>query len=371
MTDLHKLLDTHAAEGSPDVVVGTVVDVRGSAYRLPGARVLVQANGQRTGMISGGCLDKHLGRRAWALTEAGPNLVHFDTRGTPLNPRGPYGSGCDGVVEVFLERWGTGALSLASLARRAQQESCDIDVGTIFAGPDGLVGKRVTRDGHDLGVPDALVAQIRRELRPRRRSKSIDVGDCRVFVETIRPALTLTVFGAGDDVQPLARMASAMGWRVQVADRRSLMAHAKRFPTARVLTANTIAELFEATQIGPHSHILVMTHDYDDDLELLPHLLASPAAFIGLMGPRRRTMQLIQALVASGQAPSKQDLSRVQTPVGVDLGADAPEEVALSVLSGLVAFRNNASGGLLRDKPGAIHDPSPRDLQVQAASTPL
>ncbi|MEO1272937.1 MAG: XdhC family protein [Myxococcota bacterium] len=216
----------------------------------------------------------------------------------------------------------------------------------------------------DPGVSSGLIAALRTSLdaaptwrRPRSVSVDTDQGQITALVEAIAPPPQLLILGAGDDAQPLAAMASTTGWRVQVADKWPALATAARFPTAQV-TCAPIEGLLADLKPNAHTYAVVMTHSFNDDLILLPDLLRSEVAWIGLMGPRRRTMNLMRTLVADGRLPDPEALARVQTPVGLDLGADAPEEVAVSILGGVVAARNGRAGGLLRDRnDGAIHEP--------------
>jgi xanthine dehydrogenase accessory factor len=348
MTLWNEILAAYALWPAHDLVLATVVHVSGSAYRRPGARMLVCPDGQRVGMISGGCLDKDVARNARAWTTDAARTVTYDTRGTLLAPQGPYGSGCDGVVQILLERLVAGAhdnpLEIVASCRASGR---DLAMASCYSGRTGA--RWVSGAGpHDVAA--SLEAALDWAV-PR----SVQIGAERWLVERLRPEPELVVFGAGDDARPLVAAAAALGWTVRVASESATLATQARFPGAVQILAAPAQTWVEATQTGAASYVVVMTHSYKLDLLLVPALLASDAAWIGLMGPRTRTMGLMRQLVAAGATPSAANLARVQTPVGLDLGADAPNEVALSILSGLVAARNGRAGGLLREASGAIH----------------
>ena len=366
-----------AAREGESLVLGTVVDVEGSAYRRPGARMVLTGEGARVGMISGGCLDKDVARHAWAWTAEGPRVVLYDTRGDALRPQGAYGSGCDGIVQLLLERLPTPAGRINPLEQLAEvwRSGQEAVMATFVegVGPLGeLVGRRVLWRGEalerDQGVPEEVALALSGPMREapgwiRPRSVEVRWGDARLtaLVEALSPPPELLIFGAGDDAQPLAAMAASAGWRVRVADAWPALTTPARFPQAEEVRCAPIEQLVAQLQPGRHTHAVVMTHSFNADVALIPALLATEAPYIGLMGPRRRTMNLMRALAEGGSLPDPEALARVQTPVGLDLGADAPEEVAISILGGVVAFRNQRRGGLLRDHDGdAIHDPHQR-----------
>lgn len=349
-----QILEQYRQLSDEPAVLATVVAVRGSAYRRPGARMLICPDGSRVGMISGGCLDKDVARNAAAWTAAGPRTVSYDTRGTLLEPQGPYGSGCDGVVDILLEPLGEGNVLDVVGAAFAVGETARF--ATCYASPSSSVGRRVAATQ---GAAAPAPVQAALERASTHRARTVLCGDERWLVEQVRPPVQLAVLGVGDDARPLVAAAAALGWEVRVAGASETAATRARFPAAARVVAGPVEGWLDALGVGPQTYVVVMTHSYRKDLTLLPQLLDGPAAWIGLMGPRSRTMGLMRELVERGCSPTRWDLARVQTPVGVDLGADEPEEVAMSVLAGLIAARNGRAGGLLRDRDGAIHPAAP------------
>lgn len=379
MKSVRDILAMRASRRGEPVVLGTVVDVRGSAYRRPGARMLLTRDGERVGMISGGCLDKDLVRHAWSWTEAGPRTVLYDTRGDELLPQGPYGSGCDGLVQLLIERLPVAEdaidpLEVLELLMETREPTC---MATVYAGEgryEGLVGARglwSAAEGWcvDGRWPESLSRALSGTMvdasgwrRPRSWALEVAKGSVTVLVEPLSAPRRLAVFGAGDDAQPLVAMALAMGWEVVVADKWPALAASSRFPGATQVVCAPPEKQVSAVSPDAGTAVVVMTHQFEDDKRLLPGLLASSAPVVGLMGPRSRTASLMRALLATGWRPAPAELARLQAPVGLDMGVDAPEEVALSVLGGLLAALQSRPAGLLRASQGDIHAEHQRTL---------
>ncbi len=356
---------TAAAARRGQHVLGTVVDVRGSSYRKPGARVLIGQDGSRVGLISGGCLEKDVVRKAFAWTEGGPEVVLFDTRGDRLEPKGDYGTGCDGMVWLLLENWPVDGIDPLAEIRSVWETHDEVVLSTLYDGSEALGARGVLRDSNAQWSPD-FPKRLRTHLLPhmeaarewsRPRSVRLQFGEenVSVLVEPLRPPPELLVFGAGDDVQPLVRIASAMGWEIRVADRWPALVTRDRFPEATELVCQPVEKILEHVAPRTDSNVVLMTHSLTDDAALLPELLKSEASYVGLLGPRRRTARLMQILAEEGRLPSPDTLDRLQTPVGLDLGGEGPEEVALSIMSAITARRNERQGGVLQTGDQPIH----------------
>jgi len=373
--------------GDEQVVLGTLVDLRGSGYRRPGARILMTSSHERAGLISGGCLERDVMRQAWALTKDGPCLALYDTRGDELHPQGPYGTGCDGLVTLLLERLPPEPSRidpLSELADLHETLSGQLAMATIYGvaeevGADSALGARLAlRAGHtadasrkrDEAFPEHLEAMILPELEKldgASRAVSVHAQGYTVLLETFLPPTDLLVFGDGDDVIPLVELAATMGWRPRVVGKWPARVTRARFTRAHSLCLLEKESLEDIT-IHKNTHVLLMTHDFDWDVQLLPMLLASEARHIGLLGPRRRTMNLLEQMRDRGVLPTPSQLERLETPIGLALGADAPEEVALSIIASIVARRNGREGGRLSREKGAIHAPHERRALVTAAA---
>jgi xanthine/CO dehydrogenase XdhC/CoxF family maturation factor len=182
-------------------------------------------------------------------------------------------------------------------------------------------------------------------------------GSLKVFVETLAPPVSLIVFGAGHDALPVVELARGLGWRTEVVDPRARPVSLSRFAAADRVTLARPEEVGARVTITSRTLTLLMSHNYSHDLELLKFLLASPARYIGVMGPRKRTERMLCELAAGGDAYSlgEADGARLHSPAGLDLGANAPAEIALSIVAEMRAVLAGRRGGMLRERRGSIH----------------
>lgn len=354
-------------DGGPSLagaVLATVVHVKGSAYRRPGARMLVLADGRRVGTISGGCLEADVARKAAWWTSAGePSLRRFD--GTSEGAAWDFGLGCNGVISVLLERVaspevagflafldglrsrrGTGVVALVVEA----DEGSGVRPGQRLWSGQGAAGGGGLR-GTPLEEP-LLAAMAQAEEEGANRLVHLD--GCDVFLERLAPPRRLVVFGGGHDVIPLAASASALGLSVVVADSRAAYARESRFPGAERVALVPASGDIAGLPVDAESLVVMMTHNYAQDRLLLPQVLARRPRYLGMLGPRSRAERLFEEL---GIAIEDHD---VHAPVGLDLGAETPEAIALSVLAEVQAVLAGRGAGFLRDRPGPIHN-APRE----------
>lgn len=322
-----------AALLAPDAqpaVLATLVRVEGSSYRRPGARLLVLADGIRLGSISGGCLEEDVMARAAKVQASGqPDTVTYDTTSENDLVWG-VGLGCHGVVRVLLERIDPRPAWADTLARNFTQRR-----------------------------PTALAVTHSVDHHATWGTRLAAPGDCpdpeRLFLDTIAPPTALTIFGAGDDAQPLARLAHELGWHVTVADPRAAFATAERFPLAQARVNGPALDLVAQAAPGPDTLAVVMTHHYVHDVPILRSLLERPLAYLGLLGPKKRAEKILTDLVAAGMAISPEHRARLHAPVGLDLGADSPEQVALSMLAEMQAVLAGRDARPLREREKPIH----------------
>jgi xanthine/CO dehydrogenase XdhC/CoxF family maturation factor len=334
MKELPAIVRALLAPGTGASVLATLATVEGSSYRRPGARLLMMAGGVRIGSISGGCLEEDVMARASHVLATGrAETVVYDTTSENDLVWG-VGLGCHGVVRVVIEKlppqpaW---AVMLAEnfAARRATA------LAVVHQAEDAaLLG---TRSGADFAASSAT-------------------GPSGVFFNTIAPPTALAIFGAGDDAQPLARLAHELGWRVAVADPRAAFATAKRFPTADALVVGPAAELAEHVALDSDTMAVVMTHHYVHDVPLLRALLPRPLAYLGLLGPKKRADKILADLAGEGVVVTPAQRSRLHAPVGLDLGADSPEQVALAIVAEMQASLSGRDGRPLRQRTRPIHE---------------
>lgn len=321
------LLDSDA----PSAVLATLVSVEGSSYRRPGARLLVFPNGTRLGSISGGCLEEDLIIRAANVQKSGTSeTVVYDTTSENDLVWG-VGLGCHGIVRVLLEKvparpaW---ALALGQSFARRRTTALAVVYGQ---GDLANWGTRLAAPG-DCADPECL------------------------FVDLIAPPTRLVIFGAGDDAQPLVRLARELGWQITVADPRASFATGERFPDADALVVSGAEDLVAKVAPGADTLAVVMTHRYVHDVPILRHLLPLPLAYLGLLGPKKRAKKILADLEAAGMVISPEQHARLHAPVGLDLGADSPEQVALSILAEMQAVLSGRDAHPLRERTRPIHE---------------
>ena len=313
-------------------VLATLTSVEGSSYRRPGARMLISDDGRRIGSISGGCLEEDLIERSRRVAASGrAELVVYDTTVENDIVWG-VGLGCHGIVRILLERV-TPRPDWASLLAENLRSGRATDLVVVWDESEGPVGTRLRDD-------------------PRFGRQGSGHG---VFRERVEPPTSLSLFGAGDDAQPLARMALELGWRVTVADSRPALVTEQRFPGVAAMVLGPPDELVARAAPLPGSLAVVMTHHYRHDLPLISHLLPLPLAYLGLLGPKRRADKILAEIADRGLSITAAMRSRLRAPVGLDLGSDAPEEVALSIIAEMSAVLAGRDARPLRERERPIH----------------
>ena len=197
-----------------------------------------------------------------------------------------------------------------------------------------------------------MLADARRALaarQPATRAYPAGVGSVRVSLEILRPPVRLTIFGAGNDVQPVVRLAAGLGWRVRVLDGRPNLAQVARFPEAETVQIVPVEQVGGLTP--DRSFALLMTHNYYYDLAALRHLLDAPTPYIGLLGPRKKYLRLLEDLTKTTPDAAARLRPRLHSPIGLNLGAETPEEIALAVVAEIQAVLAARPAGFLRDSP--------------------
>jgi xanthine dehydrogenase accessory factor len=355
-------------------VLATVVGTRGSSYRSPGARMLILPDGSRIGAVSGGCLEGELCRRAhWWTSESPAILKTFDTS-TQEDNEG-FGLGCGGGIDLLLERveqHDTATHPLLAQERvTASRVPAPLAVALKATAASGLrVGERFTRElAQQYPEIVALLAravEIGYSFTAELREGAL--AGCRVFFESLAPPAQMVVCGAGTDAQPVVAQAAALGWSVIVLDQRADFARAARFPeAARVIAAKDAAAL-DTLRLDARTAAIVMSHSFAQDTFFLDLLLAQPLGYLGVLGSRRRTLDLLARLGCDAMPAG------LHAPAGLDIGAETPEQIALSILSEVQATFAKRPGGALRQRDGSIHGRELRGEQYEDAterSTPV
>ncbi|MHC5765865.1 MAG: XdhC family protein [Nostoc sp.] len=349
--------------------LATVVKTQGSTYRRSGAKMLMTNTGRTIGTISAGCLEKdvfeHTQQR---MPDGEPIVVSYDSTASEDILWG-FGLGCNGIVQVLIERLERKSTpnAIAFIQECFHKKHLGI-IATVFAFegavkvklgsrlllyPDG----KIITDIKDANLIQSLLADSQAAFanqKSRVNNYQLPLGSVEVFIEVIQPPTPLVIFGAGYDAIPVAQFAQALGWDVTVVDCRANEATKARFPIACDVIL-TQREIVKQVFIDVNTVAVVMTHNYLDDLEILKTLLPSPARYIGVLGPKARTERLLEDLGSQGIIYTTEQLTRLHGPIGIDIGADTPEEIAIAIIAEIQAVLTNRNGNFLRNRNQPIH----------------
>jgi len=342
--------------------LATVVRVEGSSYRRPGARMLICENGQLTGAISGGCLEGDALRKALlAINQQENRLVTYDSMDEDDAKFGVQ-LGCNGIVHILFEPIikGDGLNPIALLkTANARRENCVISTlfslddksqpGSVMLFRENDCLEKVAEEVSGSLKNDAF--DVLKLKMSRFESYVINGQNFDAFLEFITPPISLIIAGAGNDVQPLVEIASVLGWQITVADGRQTHATLQRFPNSDRILVNKADALLNEIEIDERTAIVLMSHNYNYDLAILAGLLKIKTPYIGVLGPKKKLIRMLDEL----QIEESRDLSHVHGPVGLDIGAETAEEIAISIVSEIRAVFAGRSGKTLRDKNAPIH----------------
>jgi xanthine dehydrogenase accessory factor len=376
MTDLNRIMDAYRQSDRP-MATATVVKTQGSSYRRPGARMLI-SDTEIVGSISGGCLEQDVIAHAQEVMTSGqPRLVTYDSTAKEEIAWG-LGLGCNGIVQILIEANPGQTLALIEAGLQTQKSTALITVFktsgdvAVTIGTSLLVIDRNTTQGdfpesdlRQAAIADALTA-LEHQQPTTLRYQGTGEEFVEVLIEILQPPVSLWLFGAGQDAIPVAQLAKTLGWQVTLVDCRSLAATAQRFSRVdRVIL--TRREQIQQVELEANAIAIVMTHQYLDDLEILKLLLPSPIPYIGLLGSRLRANRLLDECHLSF---THEQLERFHAPVGLDIGAETPEAIALSIIAEIQAVLTQRSAGYLKDRQTGIHPPvSDQERSVELRSS--
>ncbi len=409
-------------EAGEAYAIATVVKIGGSSYRRPGARMLIDADGKSWGTISGGCLEAEVAQQAIAaMNDGSPRLLPFELGDDDVVLG--FGTGCDGVVHVFIEpvrqkiggeeiermrgeedgrmrggekagsfgsvldlfRWSFGSRETRVLATVIEAEgSMTWSLGGhLLVGADGETRGSLTCTSSGDGVRGlGLLGQVEGELQSQLLSKitsasrdllrveqsrgqtylwhTLVIKDgpdgANILLEIVRPPVRLLVFGDGHDVRALVGCAKLMAWEVVVVGRKPVAELKRRFPDADehvfLMHPEDVTNLIQS---DARTAALLMTHTYLRDRELMISLLQTDLPYVGLLGPFQRTDRIFDEIEEGGRTLTGSDRSRLFGPVGLDIGTETPEEIALATVSEIQAVLHRRAGGHLRERRKPIH----------------
>ncbi|GHH99327.1 XdhC family protein [Neobacillus kokaensis] len=335
-------------------VLATVVSVQGSAYKREGAKMIIEADGAYHGMISGGCLESDVASSAEYIYRTGKTMVKKYELDEELV--WGLGLGCPGTVEILMEPIDSSDLWQRIADIYAKQEAmvvCKILTDEESACLPFVVTKeKVIGSFSDEYLQEHVVTIARQKLnRLTAQSESIcfetrTSKEEIVFFDVYLPPPRLFIFGAGHDAVPLARISTIAGFETTVIDPRPAYNTKERFPTAHLL-----AEDASQVNVDPQTYIVIMNHHLERDAASLAFAIKSNAPYIGVLGPRTRTQRLLRSLKDEGVVFSPKQLTKLFSPIGLDIGAETPEEISVSILSEITAYRTGHQGGFLKNRP--------------------
>ncbi|SKB27315.1 XdhC family protein [Daejeonella lutea] len=351
---------THAA-------LATVVRVEGSSYRRTGARMLVFDDGTWIGGISGGCLEGDALKRArLAINNSRATLITYDTTEDDPHQIG-VGLGCNGVIDVLFTPLDLNDKNNpVEILKSCLEASRDTHVLLTITALEGNWDKVATGDvirykGRDslstlknprieTAIFDNVLQQIA-ENKSAPAQFSADRSSIEIFIEILPPEISVVLMGHQYDVYPMSRLLKELDWRVSVCgDVLKINPQIRNY-------ANTIipASEFSSLTIDEHTAIVLMSHDYKTDKKNLLRALQTRASFIGMLGPRVRSERIWKELAEEGNPVTKAEMDRIHAPVGLDIGAVTPEEIALSLAAGIKAAFANRNGNFLKFRETPIH----------------
>lgn len=356
------------ASGRP-AALATITDVQGSAYRRPGAKMVVPEGEGGIGSITAGCLEDEVRSLAGeVLAEGTPRVETFDLMGD--DDVWGLGVGCNGVIDILLEPLSEDYRPVLS----AFESGTDIAVCTVLesdadevergdrthfaeqeftevsgAWPDWLVN--ATR-----GPADTLASRGTAETVTVENSTSSETETTTVFIDGIATPPELFVFGTGHDVGPVCELAKNADFRVTVVGFRGANATEERFPAADRILSTSPGRIREDLAFDENTYTVVMTHNFVDDRLTIDTVLDTPVPYVGLMGPRERFEEIQEDLSDEGRTFSEEELQKLYTPAGLDLGGDTPYQIAHSIVSELLVVKNDRTPRHLEAREGSIHE---------------
>ena len=347
--------------------LATVVRVEGSSYRRTGARMLITDSGEWIGGISGGCLEGDALKKAkLAMAQGKPTIVTYDT-----TEDDPYqigvGLGCNGIIDVLLMPLDYKNDNNAVLTLKDCINSRTLNVVLCVTSLKGIfenlsLGKSFRFDNADnlakifpdSDIADDLLTEIENCLSSETSTSKIyktAQGEVKIFIEVIIPSTHLLIYGGNYDIYPMVKLAKEVGWKVSVICNR-LKVHKTLFDMAdNVIDKEKSLDIV----IDPYTVALLMAHDYETDFRNMRNLLKTNIKYIGMLGPKKRTDKMFTKLLEDGTPVSDSDLARIATPVGLDIGAATPEEIAISIIAEIKTFFSGRDGSRLTFRKGAIY----------------
>jgi len=379
LREIVKAYDAAVQQGKK-TALAAVVHLDGSSYRRPGARMLVNDEGELTGAISGGCLEGDALRKAmFALSQQQSKLVTYDTSDEDDMTIGIQ-LGCAGVIQVLFEPINPNqTANPIQLLRKALAIRQHAVLVTLFDLSDKKNFQPGTcmlleSDGHLSGsqpfpaLQEELVQEMNLVLQSGKsvfRQFTGEGWSITAFLEYLQPPVSLVVVGAGNDAIPMMQFADTLGWDVRVVDGRNTHARPERFASACQVLVSKPEQVLEQLPMDERTVFVMMTHNYNYDLAMLRALLPTRTPYIGMLGPRKKLERMLDELRSGGMEVAESMLEKVYGPAGLEIGAETPEEIALSIIAAIQGVLTGTSGGQLKSKTGVIHERTATQISIK------
>lgn len=319
-------------------VLATVVALDGSSYRRPGVRMLIDEAGKMTGAVSGGCVEKEIWRQSDSVFKSGvAKVMQYDGR---------YRLGCEGVLHILIEPFDPGRPFLKTFTECIEKRT-DFTIQSYYSKKtetSPLFGTTVQfHDDSQLPFLESF-----------KYTESLNDIGIRVFRQEMNPCFKLIIIGAEHDAVQLCSMASILGWEITIVAPVSELKEIENFPGAHELI-NTPAGEINTDSIDSQTAIVLMTHNFVNDLKFLISLKDTQPAYLGLLGPSKRREKLLQAFLEHHPEAEDSFFELVHGPAGLNIGAETPQEIALSILSEILSVVRIQDPVPLKNKAGTIH----------------
>ncbi len=376
MKELREIVNAYdtAKNAGKECVLATIVHLEGSSYRRPGARMLVLEDGAMIGAISGGCLEGDaLVKALLTFSEKKSRVITYDTSDEDDATIGVQ-LGCEGVIQVLFEyinkEDSNNPVELLRKSISTRQEAALVtyyDLSDKRAGQEGACLLQLedgTRFGRNPFIQfDASLQNDIAEVFLSKTSRFIEHSNdeyiTHTFIEYLEVPLSLVIVGAGNDAIPVMQLAEILGWEVRIVDGRKTHAKQDRFISACQVLVSKPEAVLQQIDIDSRTCFVLMTHNFLYDLQMLKALIQTSIPYIGVLGPKKKLTKLLQQIKEEGNEVSDEMLSRIYGPIGLDIGAETPEEIAASIISEIQAVFTNRKGGMLKWKKETIHSNRP------------
>ena len=343
--------------------LATIVNTFGSTYRQKGAKMLITETGEMIGTLSGGCVENDI----WQYTKQiinEPLLISYDSTSDEDLVWG-FGLGCNGVVQILLEKLDrVNNLSPLNLMAQCLQNKQQGAIATIFSVEGTInvkIGSRLIiypddsnySDIEDLEFKNVIASDtiaVKNTKQSTVKKYQLSSGSVEAFIEVIKPPISLIIFGAGRDVLPVVKLAKAIGWEVTVVDCRAQESTYQRFAIADKIILTRREIISQQIAVNENTVTVIMTHNYFDDCDIIKFLLPTKIPYLGVMGSRNRIAKIRQEL-----NPSQTQLEKLYSPIGLDIGADTPAEIASAIITEIQAVLTRRNGGFLKHSSQPLH----------------